>query len=152
VRRAVLLTWVVVHVAGVAVVAGDRSAAADWTVVGAADRQQRGRPRDPFVSVLVPATAPETPREAPVEGLLGLAADDAVVSGLLTCGSGALAILAGPDGAMYVVRRSDRLRDAVIEDIDAGGVVFRVTTRNAAGVETTRRVRTRPGPADGGGQ
>ena len=107
-----------------------------------------GARRDPFVSLLTARKVVE-PEVVRVKGLPGVAVDDVVVAGILTRGTDALAILAGPDGAMYIARPADRLHDAVIRTIGPDGVVFLATVRNPAGTPAPREIRRTVRPAVG---
>jgi hypothetical protein len=81
---------------------------------------------DPFASLIaVPTrTADATPGGRPVKGLPGLVLADVVVRGVIKNGPNVLAILEGPNRQSFVAHVNDKLRDASVQSIDSGGVVF----------------------------
>ncbi len=107
--------------------------------------------RDPFASLIVTPTAGVEPEPKRAQGLAGVAVADAVVTGIVVSGTAWLAIVAGPDGEMYVARTHDRLHDAVIRRIDGDAVVFLATVRDGAGNSVSREVRKALRPTTGAG-
>ncbi len=86
---------------------------------------QAGDRRDPFASLLaVPVRANDPASGTVIKGLPGLALADVTVRGVVKSGPSILAILEGPNKQSFVARPNDRLRDALVQTIDAGGVVF----------------------------
>jgi hypothetical protein len=85
-----------------------------------------GNRRDPFASLI--ATTARTNELVdggrPIKGLPGLVLADVVVRGVVKSGAHVLAILEGPNRQSFVARLNERLRDASIQSIDSGGVVF----------------------------
>lgn len=114
-----------------------------------------GGRRDPFVSLIVEkplavATAADSV-EARAKGLAGVAINDVAIKGIITSGDKWLAIIAGPDGVMYLARTDDRLHDGVVRRIDRDAVVFLARARDVAGKMVSREVRKglRAGTGDG---
>lgn len=87
---------------------------------------QAGDRRDPFASLLAPRNrATDSPGSGPaIKGLPGLSLADVTVRGVIKSGSNILAILEGPNKQSFVAHPNDRLRDALVQSIDTGGVVF----------------------------
>lgn len=115
-----------------------------------------GGRRDPFASLVVekaitPAAAAESAGARPV-GLVGVAVMDVAVRGIISSGQTWLAILAGPDGAMYLAHSSDRLHDGVVRRIDRDGVVFLARVPEGPGRIVSREVRKVLRPTSGEGR
>jgi hypothetical protein len=108
-----------------------------------------GGRRDPFVSLLTPKKAP-APVSQSRAGLVGLVMADVVVKGIVRTGGTTVAILEAPDGKSFVARTKDRLQDAVIKAIDAGGVTFVEQVVDVLGAAHSREVRKALRPAAGG--
>jgi hypothetical protein len=84
-----------------------------------------GGRRDPFTSLVMPKrqALPGTGgRVRPGLGNMVLA--DVVVRGIIRSGTSMFAILETPGKQSYVAKVKDKLADAVIQSIDANGVVF----------------------------
>ena len=97
------------------------------TRVGASPTSyEDGNRRDPFASLIAVPTRTSDPAGSgrPVKGLPGLVLADVVVRGVVKSGPSVLAILEGPNKQSFVARVNDRLRDASVQSIDSGGVVF----------------------------
>jgi Tfp pilus assembly protein PilO len=84
--------------------------------------------RDPFAppsfSMSASSDGVGTPGQHAGTGLGGLSANDVIVTGIVRAGDVVSAILQGPDRRTFVARPQDRLLDATIKSVDAGGVVF----------------------------
>ena len=119
---------------------------------GQASGYDSGGRRDPFASLIAEQTAVVEAEGKRAKGLAGVAVVDVVVTGIITSGKAWLAIVAGPDGAMYIARTNDRLHDAVIRRIDRESVVFFAKVTNGAGDVVSREVRKTLRPATGAGR
>lgn len=115
-----------------------------------------GGRRDPFAGLIAekaPAAASGAPEPGVVraKGLAGVAIVDARVTGIIANGESLLAIVAGPDGAMYLAHADDRLHDGVVRRIDRDAVVFLAQVPDGTGRIVSREVRKglRPGTGDG---
>ena len=114
-----------------------------------------GGRRDPFASLIAEkqaavATATE-PAEGRAKGLAGVAVVDVAVKGIMTSGQTWMAIVAGPDGAMYLAHANDRLHDGMIRRIDKDAVVILARVPDGTGKMVSREVRKgiRPQTGDG---
>ncbi len=109
--------------------------------------------RDPFLTVVAGAdgagAASGSARANLPPGLAGVSIHDVTVTGIVRSGDETTAILQGPDRRTFVARRSDRLLDGVIEQIDSAGVVFVTPSRRRRGSQSTeiRKTLARP-PGD----
>jgi hypothetical protein len=101
-----------------------------------------GGRRDPFTALIAPkrATGPGGVTLRPRSGLAGVALNDVTVSGVVRSGPTMLAILETSAKQSYVARANDRLLDASIAEIDAGGVTF-APAEGAAGVPVRKNLR-----------
>ena len=104
-----------------------------------------GGRRDPFVSLIVerpPSVATGSDSmEARAKGLAGVSVVDASVKGIITSGDKWLAIIAGPNGVMYLAHANDRLHDGSIRRIDRDAVVFLAKVADVTGKLISREVR-----------
>ncbi len=117
------------------------------TRVGLPDKSgyDDGGRRDPFVSLIVErapavATAGES-MEARAKGLAGVAVVDVAVKGIITSGDKWLAIIAGPNGAMYLAHANDKLHDGSVRRIDRDSVVFLARVPDGTGKIVSREIR-----------
>lgn len=111
-----------------------------------------GGRRDPFASLIAERPAAVESAEAVLtraKGLAGVAVVDVAVKGIITSGQTLLAIIAGPDGAMYLARPNDRLHDGVVRRIDRDGVVFTARVPDGTGKIVSREVRKGIRPSTG---
>jgi len=110
-----------------------------------------GGRRDPFASLIAerPVVAATEAGVARAKGLAGVAVVDVAIKGIITSGATLLAIMAGPDGAMYLARPNDRLHDAVVRRIDRDAVVFTAKVPDGTGKIVSREVRKGIRPASG---
>jgi hypothetical protein len=86
-----------------------------------------GNRRDPFTSLVAPKASAASPRPSSgrnVSGIADLVLADVTVRGIVRSGPTMLAILEGPNKQSFVARPDQKLRDATVQSIDAGGVVF----------------------------
>jgi hypothetical protein len=108
-----------------------------------------GNRRDPFTSLVAQkatAAAPRPSSGGPVSGISDLVLADVTVRGIVRSGPTMLAILEGPNRQSFVARPDQKLRDATVQSIDAGGVVF---VEQAAGTRPmTVRKTLRPSGED----
>ena len=104
-----------------------------------------GGRRDPFISLIAPKANPAAPRAAatsrPGAGLAGLAVSDVQLKGVIRSGANFVAILEGPDGRTFMVKRLDRLMNGVVKGIESNSVVFTERVEDAAGAVRQRDVR-----------
>ena len=104
-----------------------------------------GGRRDPFASLIVerpPSVAAGSDSiEARAKGLAGVSVVDASVKGIITSGDKWLAIIAGPNGVMYLGHANDRLHDGSIRRIDRDAVVFLARAADVTGKFVSREVR-----------
>lgn len=104
-----------------------------------------GGRRDPFVSLIVerpPAIATGgDSMETRAKGLAGVSVVDARVKGIITSGEKWLAIISGPNGAMYLAHADDKLHDGLVRKIERDSVVFVARTVDHAGKTVSREVR-----------
>lgn len=110
--------------------------------------------RDPFTSLLsqkAPASAAAF-IQGRASGLAGVAVMDVAVRGIINIGQTGRAIVAGPDGATYLVRANDRLHDGVVQRIDREAVVFLARASNGGGGIVVREVRKALRPSAGEGR
>ena len=101
--------------------------------------------RDPFVSLIIErpaavATASDS-IEARAKGLAGVSVVDAAVRGIITSGDKWIAIIAGPNGVMYLARTNDRLHDGSVRRIEAEAVTFLAKVQDVTGKTVSREVR-----------
>ncbi|MEO6222508.1 MAG: hypothetical protein ABIP90_04605 [Vicinamibacterales bacterium] len=114
-----------------------------------------GGRRDPFASLIQDRptavnTAADTP-EARAKGLAGVAIVDVAIKGIITSGEKWLAIIAGPDGRMYLAHTNERLHDGSVRRIDRDAVIFLAKGPDGTGKMVSREVRKglRAGTGDG---
>ena len=104
-----------------------------------------GGRRDPFVSLIVeraPSVATGTDSmQARAKGLAGVSVVDASVKGVITSGEKWIAIIAGPNGSMYLAHANDKLHDGSVRRIDRDAVVFIARVADGTGKMTSREVR-----------
>jgi Tfp pilus assembly protein PilP len=114
-------------------------------LAGQSGTYDAGGRRDPFVSLIVPKTAPAAPRTVaqakPGAGLAGITVSDVQLKGVVRSGATFVAILEAPDGRTFLAKRADRLMDGVIKGIESGAVVFTERVADAAGAVRQRDVR-----------
>jgi len=79
--------------------------------------------RDPFLSLLGRGNDPGAGGSRPA-GVAGLLIADVTVKGILSAGSGFLAMIQGPDSKTYIVRAGDRLFDGSVKSILQDKVIF----------------------------
>lgn len=154
VGSAVFLAWVcgAVEVAGQS--GGSRTGGPTTLTAGGYDAGGR---RDPFVSLIVPKTAPAAPRPAsatsrPGAGLAGIAVSDVQLKGVIRSGATFVAILEGPDGRTFMAKRLDRLVNGVVKGIEQDAVVFTERVEDASGAVRQRDVRKALRAVVAGGQ
>ncbi|HVT48956.1 MAG TPA: hypothetical protein VHD57_14285 [Vicinamibacterales bacterium] len=101
-----------------------------------------GGRRDPFTALVAPkrVTGADGVTLRPRSGLAGIALNDVTVSGIVRNGSTMLAILETSTKQSYVARANDRLLDASVAHIDAGGVTF-APAEGAGGVPVRKNLR-----------
>lgn len=115
-----------------------------------------GGRRDPFVSLIVervqmvPTSGDSM--EARAKGLAGVAVVDVAVKGIITSGEKWLAIIAGPNGAMYLAHTDDKLHDGSVRRIDRDAVVFLARVQDGTGKIVSREVRKGIRAGTGGGR
>ncbi|MEW6323204.1 MAG: pilus assembly protein PilP [Acidobacteriota bacterium] len=100
--------------------------------------------RDPFVSLVGRGTAEgaRRPGGGPrVEGVAGLLINDVAVRGILRSGGSFLAMVTGPDGRTYTIRRGDRMADGLVRDVTADAVVFMQEVSDPLSLAKQREVR-----------
>ena len=104
-----------------------------------------GGRRDPFVSLIVeraPSVATGgNSMEARAKGLAGVSVVDAAVKGVITSGEKWIAIIAGPNGAMYLAHTNDKLHDGSVRRIDRDAVLFVVRVADGTGKMIAREVK-----------
>lgn len=111
-----------------------------------------GGRRDPFASLIAERPTAVATAEAELvraKGLAGVAVVDVAIKGIITSGQTLLAIMAGPDGAMYLARPNDRLHDAVVRRIDRDAVIFTARVPDGTGKIVSREVRKGIRPSTG---
>ena len=108
--------------------------------------------RDPFASPIPARAAVVAPDRERAKGLAGVAIVDVVVTGLIRSGKSWFAIVAGPDGAMYLARTNDQLHDGVVRSIDRDAVVFLARGRDRVGDDVSSEVRKALRPVTGAGR
>ena len=86
------------------------------------DTYQRGSRRDPFVSLFRPV---EAGKESRPPGLPGFKVEELAVKGLVSTTQGYVAMLLAIDGKSYFARKSQKLFDGEITEMDQGSVTFR---------------------------
>lgn len=112
-----------------------------------------GGRRDPFASLIAEkAATPNTSMETRPRGLAGVAIEDVTVRGIIGRGREWLAIVAVPDGAMFLAHSNDRLRDGTVHRIDPDGVVFLAGVPGGPGRIGSREVRKALRPGAGAGR
>ena len=104
-----------------------------------------GGRRDPFVSLIV-ERAPSVSTggdsmEARAKGLAGVSVVDARVKGIITSGEKWLAIISGPNGAMYLAHKDDKLHDGSVRKIERDSVLFVARVTDVTGKIVNREVR-----------
>ena len=104
-----------------------------------------GGRRDPFVSLIV-ERAPSVSTggdtiEARAKGLAGISVVDARVKGIITSGEKWLAIISGPNGAMYLAHTDDKLHDGAVRKIERDSVVFVARMADHTGKMVSKEVR-----------
>jgi Tfp pilus assembly protein PilP len=104
-----------------------------------------GGRRDPFVSLIVeraPSVATGgNSMEARAKGLAGISVVDARVKGIITSGEKWLAIISGPNGAMYLAHTDDKLHDGSVRKIERDSVLFVTRAADGTGKMVSREVR-----------
>lgn len=123
--------------------------------VGVADKSgyDDGGRRDPFVSLIreqvtvVNNTGQAV--QARAKGLAGVAVNDVAIKGIITSGEKWLAIIAGPDGNMYLARTDDKLHDGSVRKIERDSVVFLARVQDGTGKVVSREVRKGIRPSTG---
>ena len=83
-----------------------------------------GGRRDPFATLVMPKRAAAGTGGRLRPGLSNMVLADVVVRGIIRSGSAMFAILETPGKQSYIAHVKDKLSDAVIQSIDANGVVF----------------------------
>ncbi len=125
------------------------------TRVGVPDKSgyDDGGRRDPFVSLIREQVAVVSNTgqavQARAKGLAGVAINDVAIKGIITSGQKWLAIIAGPDGKMYLAHTDDKLHDGTVRRIDRDSVVFLARVQDGTGKMISREVRKGIRPSTG---
>jgi Tfp pilus assembly protein PilP len=101
-----------------------------------------GGRRDPFVSLL--RRGADSQRDvggARPSGLAGIATSELAVKGIVTSGSGYLAVAQGVDNKTYILHVGDKLFDGEIRAIDADSVVILQQVSDPLSTQKAREVR-----------
>lgn len=98
--------------------------------------------RDPFVSLM--RRGADARRDVPggrASGLGGLAASDLALKGIITSGTGYVAVAQGADNKTYILHVGDRLADGTVRAIDADSVVILQKVNDPLSAQKEREVR-----------
>lgn len=98
--------------------------------------------RDPFVSLL--RRGADTDREtigARAPGLAGLASSEIALTGIITSGTGYVAVVKGADNKTYIVHPGDKLADGTVRSIGADSMVILQQVNDPLSTQKQREVR-----------
>jgi Tfp pilus assembly protein PilP len=97
--------------------------------------------RDPFVSLLRRGATLREPSGRKAEDLQDLLIDDIGVRGIVRSRDEFLALIVGPDGRTFVVRRGDRLADGTVKAITADALLLLQDVSDPLSLAKQREVR-----------
>lgn len=112
---------------------------------------QRGR-RDPFEALIRKSGPANGQARICPAGIAGVEVASMIVDGVVSAGSGMIAVVSTPQKRVYFVREGDRLCDGSVERITMDGVVVRERGQDAFGKPVDRLVTKRLYPSAGEGR
>lgn len=140
---------------GVAIASTAQQGAAPQSTSGqkpeAGTAGQRGR-RDPFEALIRKSGPMDGQSKVCPAGIAGVEVASMIVDGVVSAGSGMIAVVSTPQKRVYFVREGDRLCDGSVERITMDGVVVRERGQDAFGKPVDRLVTKRLYPSAGEGR
>jgi Tfp pilus assembly protein PilP len=102
--------------------------------------QPEGR-RDPFLSLVGPATGPGPVVGVRKPGPAGMTVAEIQVRGVLQSRSGLIAMILGSDNKTYIVHQGDKLLDGTIKTITLQGLIITQEVTDPLSLVKQREVR-----------